>query len=285
MRKLPVSLGEITREGTWALRALGYSYFIADRATRLVVWTEAVHQTGLKFLRIGNEQLRKLPKGGPLTTVDISDNSRLIDGGGRSILELGPPAIDLTTAASRKGGFGQSVIWNINGLCLADALSEIAVSRDLGVILIYRSGMSEIRGSQFSRSGWLASFRHGENLHTYSSSLNEKTGAYLQHLSETALDLDKGSVNKLLENLNLAKTEKAAEDGYLSISISPVDQNWPSDVNEEKQGLPEVDYTRRLKKAEKQGVMADHKDFLNLYSLERETWAPTSERSKKQAAF
>jgi hypothetical protein len=287
MTTLPVSLAEISREGPWALRALGYSFFIADRATRLLVWTEAVHQLGLKFLHLGDPGIRKAANGQSTLEREKRDGVLHINAQGRCVLDVGPPAMDLATMEARKDGYAHIMIRGVTGLCLAEALSEVALNRNLGFTFVYASGDQEIGKDSLSRSGWLAGTKYSDQPVLFGSAKDEWA-----HTSLETFATQMFAENNVIRTRFIADNQTALEQGttgfgYLAITLFQSDRTIAStDMTvDDDLGLLRVDYAERMLKAQKHGVIADLADLKHLYELEYETWAPTSERSKQQAGF
>ena len=102
---MDVGVSEVSRVALWALRGLGMAFGVADRAAPLVSWAEAVEGGALRRLREISPQIDG-PRSNPRRS-QVSDATWRFDMSGRSLLELGPPAIDLLTMAARTGKVGR----------------------------------------------------------------------------------------------------------------------------------------------------------------------------------
>src|ERR1700759_2202092 len=122
MNAVAVAMAEIVREGTWALRALGYRYGTAERAAGMLAWTEAVHGNGLTMLRLGDAAIiAGAPRPQPRWSRD-AQGGRYADAQGKCLFECGPPALDLATSDARLGdGLGWAVLRGAVGTRLAGA--------------------------------------------------------------------------------------------------------------------------------------------------------------------
>lgn len=284
MKTLPVSLAEISREGPWALRALGYSFYAADRATRMLVWTEAVHRIGLKFLHLADPDIRRAASGASRLDYMNQGGIRYVNAKGRCILDAGPPTMDLVTVDARKNGYGHAVIEDVSGLCMAEALSEIALNRDLGFMFVYASGGREIGHKMLSRAGWLAGVELDGVASLYGADLGESPNAHFQQLAERLFEADPAARDRFINDCASALERDSTGCGHMTIILFQTAALARENVDRAG-SLPKVDYPERIVDAQRHGVVAEAADLKYLYELEYETWAPTSERSKNQAGF
>ena len=145
MTAVAVAMAEIVREGTWALRALGYPYGTAERAAGMLAWTEAVHGSGLTLLRLGEAAIiAGAARPQPRWSRD-AEGGRLAEAQGKCLFECGPPALDLATAdAKLGGGLGRAVLRGAIGTSLSGALGAMAAQRGLAAVVVYAPGAAEI---------------------------------------------------------------------------------------------------------------------------------------------
>lgn len=247
-----VSMSEIMRVAPWSLRALGHPFGVAERATRLVAWTQAALARGLDALRDGDAALRESCARPP----SVRDGRRVF-AGGRNLLELGPVAVDLATRDARVEGTADVCVRDAIGAVFVPALAEIAGRRGLDAVFLFRAaeGPAALEGER--RAGWVA-VRSIDGQARYSAGdPNEFRGGAAP----------RAAAREIFENaaprLRILAGEAAAG----------------------VEGGSAMDYDARLARAYRRGLAVDEADLAHLYALERITWAPTSERSRKQAGY
>ena len=281
MTKTMISMSEIMRVGPWSLRALGYPFGVAERAARLLTWTEAATSQGLMMLRVGEEQIRASTQRLPQSRSIEAGGCRRIDAAGRCLLEIGPPAIDLVTSDLRNHGAASLVLVDAFGVGLIPALADIAARRKESLVILHRAGRGEIDLPRQRSRGWTAviataggpCFLSGEMLRRDSAIEDlRKAGVPISGVEESAIlhtadayldggpDADAG---------HIAITALAAPDAPSTIASA----------------FAAADYPERVARAYREGVEVATVDLHHLYTLERVTWAPTSERSRKQAGY
>ena len=277
-------MGELRREGPWALRSLGYSFSVADRATPLLMWTQAVHGEALALLRLGEDLLRERCASTPLQRKRHTETCWHIDASERCLLQVGPPIIDLLVCDARNHGRGHVVVESICGLLFAASLTALAVRRGVNVFACYASGGNEIVRPRFAVSGWIAA-APGKSVPRFLA------GALSQDLTDgepwwSAMGfprIDKG----VLADMGVVRS---SQHGLLTLRAFPARQPQAqlgegNPLPAWKQPMPEVDWPQHVARAEREGMLVEQADLDTLYALEALTWAPTSERSRRQAAF
>jgi hypothetical protein len=283
MSAVAVAMAEIVREGTWALRALGYPYGTAERAAGLLAWTEAVQGHGLTMLRLGEAAIVAGASRPPPRWSRDAHGRRCADAQGKCLFECGPPALDLATAdaklgdarladpqqaeprladAGRPGGLGRAVLRGGIGTRLAGALGAMAARRGLAALLVHAPGAAEI--APVPSAGWICVLPTPQGPAFFANSLDHPLPALLPAPLLAAAG-------------DLAEAQTAGDEGVFSIAVVPCPSMDPPPGA--------VDWPQRLAEAYRSGTLADPDDFQNLYTLEMRTWAPTSERSRNQAGF
>lgn len=291
MTTVAVSLAEIARVGPWAFRALGYPFGVADRATRILVWTEAVHGLGLKLLRLGEQRIIRSAAFPVPRRTTAADGGRTIDAAGKCLFEVGPTAVDLATRDCRETGVGHVTVSGAVGIILVGALCDLVIRRNLGVVVTFASGANEICPDVFSHSGWLAGFKAGSETYIFGGSLNQDVPRILSNLARTPLQMGDAERRMLTADWERARGCGDGESGHVGFLTLPSDSgsswNMPSeaDLPIGAVHLPDTNDLKRLERAYQKGVIVKREDFENLYALEQRTWAPSSERSRAQAGF
>lgn len=291
MTTVAVSPAEIARVGPWAFRALGYPFGVADRATRILVWTESVQGLGLSLLRLGEQGITRSAKfPAPRRTI-TADGGRMIDAAGKCLFEVGPTAVDLATRDCREIGVGHVTVTGVVGVCLVGALCDLIIHRNLGVVVTFASGSNEIAPDVFSRSGWIAGFKAGSKTYILGGSLDDHKPRIISNLTRTPLQIGDSDTQRLMTDLELARGGGPDDLGYVSFLVLACDTGslWTtpaeSVLSDGGGHFSETDYSKRLERAYQHGVIVKRADFENLYALERRTWAPASDRSHAQAGF
>jgi hypothetical protein len=263
MTSVSVAMAEIVREGTWALRALGYPYGTAERAAGMLAWTDAVHGNGLTMLRLGKAAITAgAARPQPRWRRD-AQGERRAEAQGKCLFECGPPALDLATADARlSDGLGRAVLHGVIGTRLSGALGAMAARRGLAAVVVHAPGAAEI--APVPPAGWICALPtpHGP--------------AFLVD------GLDNPLPEQLPASLHaaagyIAEAQTAGHEGFFAMTVVEcVPTTTPPNA---------VDWPQRLALAYRTGSQADPADLHVLYELEVHTWAPTSERSRAQAGY
>lgn len=262
-----VSMSEIMRVAPWSLRALGHPFGVAERATRLVTWTQAAVGHALELLRVGESQLAASTRApAPLRSGD-SPSGRHIDARGRNLMELGPSAVDLVTCDARIAGTGDVVIENAIGTLLVPAIADLAARRDLVAVVAYKAGVAEIGIDGWPAEGWIVAYRAGDGPRFLRGDLDSLLAT---------VDMFDGEMK-----VRLLKHATALAHPGSVVTLAATTARVPA--LEGNAGW--IDYADRVVRAYRSGIEVASEDLDHLYALERITWAPTSERSRKQAGY
>jgi len=281
------AMSEITRVAPWSLRALGYSFGIAERAVRFLAWAEAVHGQMLRTLRTHEQEITRSTSLPPAVRSRNGQRAWHIDAGCKYLLEVGPPAIDLLTCDVRTRGAGHIALANACGGGLLAALCDLAARRHIGCIAICRAGDRDDLPYDWGRLGWLAALPSksrtlflrgtGKPDAALILSLVRPWSGPVDGVDEAAIRED---VGRVLEGLHWA---------YIGLSgfrpNPPVIEAQAALGRLAHGDLHALDYADRLAAAYRSGVEVDLVDLVHLYELEKRTWAPTSERSRAQAGY
>ena len=303
MNAVAVAMAEIVREGTWALRALGYPYGTAERAAGLLAWTEAVNGHGLTMLRLGEAAILAGAAQPPPRWSRDAQGRRYADAHGKCLFECGPPALDLATSDARLGdarlgdaslGDARLADAGLADACVANAHTAAARPDDAGraggigrAVLRGAIGtrLSGALGAVAARRGLAAVLVHAPG--TAEIAPVPAAGWICALPTPEGPAFQVGSLDRALPAILPAPLQAAAEDiaaaatagaeGFFSITLLPCPAMPPP--------ADATDWPQRLALAYRAGTQADPADLQTLYSLEMRTWAPTSERSRNQAGF
>jgi hypothetical protein len=260
-----VSMSEIMRVGPWSLRALGHPFGTAERATRLLTWTQAALGHGLDLLRIGETQLAASNRLPPSRRSGDGTAGRRIEAGGRNLFELGPPAVDLATCDVRLRGFGDVVVDDAIGALLVPSLADLAARRGLNALFVWRAAPGDIRLEGCPDDGWVACVQSPNGPAFFRGAPDRLADA----AQRFAPDLRRRA-------LRFVETGGPGKLGIFAGDMAG-DGRAPA--------LAAADFAERVAEAYRKGIEVPSEDLAHLYALERITWAPTSERSRKQAGY
>ena len=260
-----VSMSEIMRVGPWSLRALGHPFGTAERASRLLTWTQAALGHGLDLLRIGETQLAASNRLPPARRTGDGIAGRRIEAGGRNLFELGPPAVDLATCDARLYGLGDVVVDGAIGAVLVPSLADLAARRGLNALFVWRATSNDIPLEGYSNAGWVAVVQSSVEPAFFRGALDRLEDA----AARFAPDI-------LSRAMHFAENTAPGRLGIFVGDLSE-DSRAPTRAT--------ADFTQRIAKAYRTGIEVQSEDLAHLYALERITWAPTSERSRKQAGY
>jgi hypothetical protein len=265
-----MSPGEIRRVGVWALRAVGYRFGTAERGARLLAFAEATGGQALRLLRLGAADIETTARVATART-RLGPSGWVIAARCKCLLELGPPAVDLATCGAHAAGAGSVLIQDVFGFCMVGALCGLTADRALDALMVFSAADGSDEPLPLGRCGWIAAdasgVRAGALTHDRARSLCRRA-----QLSD--MDIA-GAIDR---------------EGYLAIFASPRDAAAPPRFGVRALAPDDgparsLDGAAQLERANASGISVPFEDFLNLYALERRCWAPTSEKSRAQAAF
>jgi hypothetical protein len=256
MQSIEVAVKEISRVGAWALRGLGIEYGVAQRASVFLAWAEAVE--GSTIGRLIDYDLRVKEGGvGKFTSDRRSQDWWQLHSAGRSLLEFGPPVIDVLTYAARTLGRGRFDTFDVFDPVFLTSLCHMAAERGIGIIALSKNKDLSVGGVK-TNAIQVRKDRNGAVL--FSSIVRE---------IPKALVVGKGWA------VEAVSAERNAISLYAYL------------LSEDVTSLPKSDFEHaledKLANAYAHGVVVTKEDKEKLYEFEIRTWAPTSDRSRSQA--
>lgn len=255
------SMAEIARVGGWGLRGLGYSYGVSERAVPMLAWTEAATGAGMRSIRLA-EQAIKASYAAPSLSVQVATNgARTVQGHGRHLIEVGPPAIDLVTVQARKTGQGCLALTDTIGSEFVPALANMLAHRELSGQAVYRTEASKDLHWLAFAPGYVGAPAPLDD--RQQDKAHENGAPHAQSLEEAW----NGHVEQA----------RAAEEAYLGLVV------WNGESHPRKEQAENL--ITRVQRAWTEGVPTTLEDITYLYQLETRAWAPTSERSRSQAGY
>jgi hypothetical protein len=263
---IEVSTGEIQRVGVWSLRALGLKYGSADRAAPLLVATECAVGGAIETLG-RNEHAMKSSASAPIGRIANDVDFWTLDLASRSLLQSGPVALDLVTYAARSFGSGRVDLTGCFDPIFAPALCQLAARRGIGMLF---TAQAPFPAGKLGRLRWFVA-------------LPTSTPTYLGGDDETipAAVLDACGTKAAAKVAAAGEWLAALEPGKQGCSIV----GFQTDEHPALPGRYVMDVEAAIKDGQAKGVPVDKDVLSNLYRIERETWAPTSDRSRSQALF
>jgi len=280
------AMSEITRVAPWSLRALGYSFGIAERAVRFLAWAEAAHGQMLRTLRTREHEIGGSTGLPPACRMRESRRAWRVDAGGKHLFEVGPPAIDLLTCDVRTGGAGHVALINAIGAGLLAGLCDLAARRLIGCIAIFRSGADDELPDDVASLGWLAALPSEGRVLFLRGTAKPDAAIILSLIRSWSVQVDgvyepgiREDVRRVLDGL------PGAHIGLSGFRPNPAVIKGQALLDARAMVLHPVDYADRVATAFRSGVAMDLVDLVHLYELEKRTWAPTSERSRAQAGY
>lgn len=268
--KSSAAVSEIIRVAWWSLRALGCPVGAIEVTARLVTYSEVLTGDTLAALRRNEAALLAAYAGDEPRFSVTGEATGVIDAGGRSMLDVGPRAIDLVTglAKRRSGALRVTVTRFADTIGLAGA-ATIAAQRGIGLVFVDADSRRSWGFYAVNRHGEITSLsgqlNHG-SLHDLMLTLREIAGEGFPEV--TGSDLLHGDST----GLELVALPFTARDDLAAVASRHA-------------GVACNDVSAALKKGYAQGVDVAEEDLRFLYQLETRTWAPSSERSRQQAGF
>ena len=159
--KTLASMSEIVRVGGWALRGAGFPFGVAERGTRLLAFTEAVHGGAVRDVRAHEVIIAGAAALKKIAHQRRADSGWELDGGGRHLIEAGPPLADLATSDARLRGQGHARLSHVAGFIFVTALADLLARRGLTGLCVYRADAASKLPSGIARSGWIVFGRRG----------------------------------------------------------------------------------------------------------------------------
>jgi hypothetical protein len=266
-----IAMSEIIRVAWWSLRAIGCPLGAVESMARILAYSEVLDGQTLSALR-RNEKALLMAFAGEAPRFSAIDHAiGTIEASGRSMLDIGPRAVDLITGcAKRRGGSVRITIRRTADMIGWSGAATVAAQRGIGLMAIagdkrrsWQFYVSGCNGDVTSVCGEL----NGTSPTGVMALMRELAGP-----SFAATMPSMGSVDGEAGTLDLIGFPFIADEKFLAgVSVLP--------------GVVCRNVTRALANAYSSGVHVTSEDLRFLYELETRTWAPSSERSRSQAGF
>jgi hypothetical protein len=280
MRTL-ASMSEIVRVGGWALRGAGFPFGVAERGSRLLAFTEAVHGGAVRDVCAHEPIIGRAASRKGVAHARHTDGGWDLDGGGRHLIEAGPPLADLATSDARLRGQGHARLSNVVGFVFITALADLLAQRRLTGLCVYRADEESWLPPSVPRAGWILFGRRGNRPVFATGAANDPLALHIEEtLGETAF--------ASVISADLAEVSSRGA-GYLAAVAfgcghETGDRLFALLDRPEGEALLR-DYAGQVAASYRDGVPMEPQDLQDLYDLEIRTWAPTSERSRSQAGY
>jgi len=275
-----VAVAELLRVGPWALRALGFSFGVAERGSVIVTLAEVLHRNGLRALRVRKDALHR---GAAVTStrVNTGPGALKIDASGKSLIEVGPAAIDLAASATERYDFARLTIEGIPDPEFLPSVLSLAPAYGLTAIAIF-GGLDSPGDGKTSRPSWIIAAPSPSSAMLFEGAADD-SGAL--GLITNQMGIPPAAARLLQSALqNADGRQRDAPGNAIEFIVIPnlqaarIRQALGPDVSA-------IDVMSALDRAYRDGIASASADVAHLYELEKETWAPTSERSRAQAGF
>ncbi len=138
MGTIPVSYTELARQGVLALRGLGYSFSIAERAAHTLATTEAVTGLGLKCLQASAQRI-EATAATSLTAATAATGVTVVNAGGKSLLELSPFLLDVASGDAERFGRSAVLVDDVDGMPFLADIALRAATHGLAIWVTYSS--------------------------------------------------------------------------------------------------------------------------------------------------
>ncbi|MDR5798148.1 hypothetical protein QCE49_32640 [Caballeronia sp. LZ008] len=274
---ISTAMSEIVRVAWWSLRALGCPVGAVEAMARVLAYSEALDGQTLSALRRNEASLLAAFRGEQPRFLVRGEGRGVVDASGRSLLDVGPRAIDLITGlAKREGGPVRLTVQHLADTIGLRGTATVAAKRGVGLLVIcgrldptWQFYAATRDGEVISIEGSLA----GPSVDVLLNSIHEIAGP--QFVTKTcSLELD--------DNY-----DRACPDAHIvelfAFPFVPIDE-FPIRASR-RTGVTCKHVSRALQHAYSHGVDVLAEDLRFLYELETRTWAPSSERSRMQAGF
>jgi hypothetical protein len=271
-----VAVAELLRVAPWALRALGFSFGVAERGSVIVTLAEVLHRDGLRTLRVRNDTIRC---GAAVTgtRVNTGPGALKIDASGKSLIEVGPAAIDLAASATARHDFARLTIEGIPDPEFLPSVLSLAPAYGLTAVAVF-GGLDSPGGDDASRTSWIIAAPSPCGAMLFEGPADDSAAL---GLLANRMDIPPAAARPLqfaLQNAEGRRRDAIELIAIANLQAATIRQALGPDVSA-------IDVKRALDRACRDGIASASVDVAHLYELEKETWAPTSERSRAQAGF
>lgn len=271
-----VSYAELERLGIHALRGLGYSFSVAERAVRVLAATEAATGLALRYISSASDQLAATSK--TVATVEtLAPGVTRVDARNKALLEMSPFLLDLLTAEARQLGSAALLVEKCRGMPFIADFSLRARRLGLTIVALYEQAETRalapfaaagavyvtdgaIAGGALSDSGeaWAqaATLLRANGVEAAITEQGRSTGRLL-----LLAQAPSGGATKM--NLLTLRDQIALDPNGPSWQCA---QSWPAALDGAIRGQ----------------IVSDQSAFDFFNQCVRRIWAPTSERSRAQ---